>query len=209
MTFWERSWKNADKKRIAEYTGRLDMSEDPLTGFLKEHGAVKVCDAGCGCGAYSLKLCRHGFRVSGFDISGDAVLMTKELLSREGFDTGGFRKADIKSTGFAGGSFDAVVSREVIDHMTVKDCAAALAELLRVTRPGGFVLITLDRTDPEYESEPHVTPEAGDYLSSGGKWDGMVFHPYSEDELALLTRGRYVTIPLPCGEGIAAAIGKE
>lgn len=58
--------------------------------------------------------------------------------------------------------------------------------------------MTLDFSDDEYESEPHVVNGDGDYLFNAGKWDGMVFHPYSEDEIAeivpdgvdvLLTRG--------------------
>ena len=42
---------------------------------------------------------------------------------------------------FAANHFDAVVCLEVIEHVPVPDRSAAASELLRVTRPGGLVVI--------------------------------------------------------------------
>lgn len=59
----------------------------------------------------------------------------------------------------------------------------ATKELCRITKPGGIVLITLDSLDEEYETETHVVNEDGDYVFTDGKWNGMVFHPYSQEEV--------------------------
>lgn len=116
--------------------------------------------------------------------------MTKVLLSENGFHSEGFKQADVLSTGYADGCFDAVVARDVIDHMSIKQGIAAINELLRIVRPDGCVLLTLDLTENEYESEPHETNDDGDYLYVQGKWVGMVFHPYSPNDIEILADGK-------------------
>ena len=78
--------------------------------------------------------------------------------------------------------------------MPIQDGAAAVEEILRIVRPGGCVLMTLDGTDEEYESEPHIVNSDGDYLYSGGKWNGMVFHPYSPEEIDRLLNRKKPTL---------------
>ena len=189
-TFWVRKWKEAPSERMFEYAASFAMSDDAVIRFLQKKRAKNVCDAGCGCGIYSLKLFRCGFSVSGFDISADAVSLTKALLSKNGYPTEGFRQAGILSTGYEDDCFGAVIARDVIDHMPISQGIEAVNELLRIVRPGGCVLLTLDKTDSEYESEPHETNEDGDYLFHHGKWDGMVFHPYSARDIEKLTDGK-------------------
>jgi SAM-dependent methyltransferase len=53
--------------------------------------------------------------------------------------------ADARQLPFAAGSFDAVVSPSTLDHFaTVAEIAASLAEVRRVLRPGGRLVLTLD-----------------------------------------------------------------
>jgi SAM-dependent methyltransferase len=52
-------------------------------------------------------------------------------------------QADVARLPFAGASFDAVVSVDVLYHRGVEDDAAALAELARVCRPGGTLVLWL------------------------------------------------------------------
>jgi len=48
---------------------------------------------------------------------------------------------------FAGGSFDAVVAGELIEHLTPVDVDKALAEIRRVLKPGGRLLMTTPNPD--------------------------------------------------------------
>ncbi len=185
--FWDRSWDRVDPGRVARYVQGTELSADPLMAFFKEHRVESVCDAGCGCGVYSLKLAANGFRVSGFDVSARAVEMTKELLASQNFDGGDFEAADILSTPYPDHSFDAVVARDVVDHMPMADAIRAVKELYRITKPGGYLVLTLDSLDPEYETEKHTVSADGDYLYTEGKWKGMVFHSYSESQISKLT----------------------
>ena len=167
--FWERSWDAFDPSRVAAYLQGMEVSADPILDYVKRWGARTVCDAGCGCGAYMWKLASAGFQVSGFDVSARAVELTKALLDGVGFSRGIFRTADIAATGYPDGAFDAVVSRDVIDHLSWKYGVAAVKELYRITADGGCLILTLDGADEEYESQPHVLSEDGDYRFIHGK----------------------------------------
>lgn len=189
--FWNQSWKHVDMNRVSEYIEHMKSSEplpDSMIDYLKGRQAKTVCDAGCGCGAYSLKLALNGFQVFGFDLSPVAVCLTKELLSSRNIAHGGFHARNILSTGFDDNQFDAVISRDVVDHMPFANGIAAIRELYRIVKKDGSMIVTLDRSDAEYETEPHITNADGDYIFTGGKWAGMVFRPYSEDEIARLVQ---------------------
>ena len=188
-SFWDRSWETIDPERISSYAASIDTAEDAIIAFLQKMDVKHVCDAGCGCGIYSLMLARAGFAVSGFDIAEDAVRLTRGLLSENGYPAEDFKRADVLSTGYPSRRFDAVVARDVIDHMPIKQGVDAVRELLRIVRPGGRLLLTLDATDSEYESEPHEISEDGDYFFTHDKWAGMVFHPYSALEINKLAAG--------------------
>ena len=205
--FWETAWKTADPARIREAAERFDPREEPLLACLREREAETVCDAGCGCGLWSLYLASLGYRVSGFDLSAEAAALTRDLLREKGYAPGDFRAADVRATGFPAGAFDAVLAREVLDHLPIREAREALAELLRILRPGGCLLLSLDETDEEYEAQPHRVSPEGDYIYTAGKWKGMVFHPYSPAELEKLTRGHGARL-LPAKHGFAVLIEK-
>lgn len=207
--FWENSWSKIDPARVAAYVGSLDPSPDTIIQYLLSRGAKTVCDAGCGCGAYAAKLCFFGFSVSGFDLSPAAVRLAQALLAERGFATKGFRAADISETGFPNSRFDAVVARDVLDHLSLKSARRTAAELLRIAKPGGCVVLTLDAADEEYESEPHVLSPDGDYLYTDGKRCGMVFHPYTPETLSPLFPGRTMRLLASSETGFTAAFQKE
>ena len=200
--FWESAWKAVDRQRLADYAAQLDRSDDPIISELKTRAAVRVCDAGCGCGAYARKLAQRGFAVSGFDLSAEAA-----ALARSGCPSGDFLAADVLDTPYPDGAFDAVVARDVLDHLPRADAVKAVRELLRITRRGGCVLATLDALDADYVSAPHTVNADGDYFFTGGKWAGMVFHPYAAAELALLAQGHALRI-LDGSGGFTIAIEK-
>lgn len=177
-TFWAESWKSIDPKRIAEYVKSMDMAPDDMILILRQHQAKTVCDAGCGCGIYCAKLLRNGFSVFGFDVSEDAVQIAKRNAPEAELKT-----ADIRMTGYDSDSFDAVISRDVLDHMTKENAQLALRELYRIVKPGGIAIFTLDFPDEEYGKEPHEKNADGDFVYTSGKWAGMVFHPYTYEEI--------------------------
>ena len=94
-------------------------------------------DAGCGDGRYLAALAAElPARRAGCDIS-ERILET----ARARVDAD-FRQANLEALPFADGEFDVVLCSQVIEH--VLDADLALAELARVLRPGGTLVISTD-----------------------------------------------------------------
>lgn len=111
-----------------------------VLGRLALPAGAKVLDAGCGSGTNSIWLARHGFTVTGVDFSEFALGKAQEQAQRE--ETGdrvGFRFGDLTRLELEDASFDAVFCIGVLMH--IPRVEAALAELVRVVRPGGALVI--------------------------------------------------------------------
>ncbi len=93
-----------------------------------------VLEYGCGVGSYSLPLARRGARVTGIDISAEAIRISAAAAEKEGLDQARFIEMDAEAMSFADDSFDMIVGTAILHHL---DLPVALAELGRVLRPGG------------------------------------------------------------------------
>ena len=109
---------------------RLELRPAPASAV------PELLDAGCGTGGLTAKLARVG-RVTGVDWSPLAL----ELAARRGLPR--LLRGSVSALPLRKGTFDAVVSCDVLYHRAVADDAAALAELARVCRPGGVLLLNL------------------------------------------------------------------
>lgn len=100
-----------------------------------------VADIGCGGGIYSRGWKQLGAdAVTGIDFSRQ---MIDDARAATDADTVRFAIGIAAETGLESDAFDIVFSRAVIHHLT--DPAKAMAEALRITRPGGMVIVQ-DRT---------------------------------------------------------------
>ena len=90
-------------------------------------------DLGCGPGfvAARLRRLRPGLTMFGVDVDGQTLLRASPLLA--------VARADLLQLPFRSGAFDFAFSRLVLRH--VSEPATALAEVARVLRPGGVVMI--------------------------------------------------------------------
>lgn len=95
---------------------------------------ARVLDAGCGTGALSAALAARdpAARLTGLDY-GQAYL----LGARRRVPGAAFARGDIGALPFASGAFDSSLALLVLGF--VPDAAQAVAEMARVTRPGGVV----------------------------------------------------------------------
>ena len=97
----------------------------------------RVLEIGCGRGVFARVLAERGAELVAADFSSTAVRYAEQRLSELGVKT---VVADIQAIPLADESFDVVVSQETVEH--VHDPARALAELVRVTRRGGTLILT-------------------------------------------------------------------
>jgi SAM-dependent methyltransferase len=115
------------------YQGRRRVLERAIERLQLPPGA-RILDAGCGSGRNMVELARHG-AVTGVELSSTSAELARERSA------GDVVEGSVMDMPFDDGSFDLSVSLDVIEHLP--DDVAALAELRRVTRPGGALLVTV------------------------------------------------------------------
>lgn len=118
-------WWYAASRRLLQ---QLLSAELPAGG--------RFLDAGGGTGATAAWMAEHGTLVAA-DFEPAALAMNRELHPT----TTGFAAADVQRLPFAAGSFDATVCVTVLCHESIPDPGVAVAELARVTAPGGLVCL--------------------------------------------------------------------
>jgi SAM-dependent methyltransferase len=125
----EGHWWFAGRRRIVR--GELERLPLPSPG--------ELLDVGCGSGRNLVELARFG-TVAGVEISPQAAA----VATRRG--VGDVRVGPVESLTWDDGVFDLVACLDVLEH--TPDDHVTLCELRRVTRPGGFLLLTV----PAYQA---------------------------------------------------------
>ena len=129
-------------KRWATDVGRADWL-DPhpavvaLLPELKARDARTALDLGCGVGRHALLLAESGFAVEAFDGSATGLDVVRDAAAARGLELA-FKHGNADALPYADGSFDFVLSWNVIYHGTLGDAGARLAEIWRVLKPGGL-----------------------------------------------------------------------
>jgi SAM-dependent methyltransferase len=125
----EHHWWYRGRRRII----RAELDQLPLPVH------ASVLDAGCGSGRTLQELVDYG-EVQGIELNEQAG----ELARARGH--GEVRIGRLEELPWASGTFDLITCLDVIEH--TPDDRAALAELRRVCRPGGWMLVTV----PAYQA---------------------------------------------------------
>jgi SAM-dependent methyltransferase len=107
-----------------------------------DHSTATVFDAGCGPGEYLGELGDAGVRVFGMDASEEMLAASGELLRDRGLEGAPpLVRGDLEHVPVKSGSFDAVLCIGVLGYL--ESDAGALAELHRLLRPGGVLIVNV------------------------------------------------------------------
>lgn len=125
-------------RNLAAQAAAIWPQEAPLFDRYRLPEAPRILDAGCGTGEIASRLARRwpGGEVLGVDVLEGSLRLARERHA--GLAPGlRFEQRSVYELGLPDASFDLTVCRHVIQSIPRAD--AVLAELVRVTRPGGRV----------------------------------------------------------------------
>ncbi len=132
-------FKNAQKQGWAHFAPLEMTTMLPAARLVKFAGiapGMRVLDVACGTGVAAIPAARAGANVTALDL-------TPALLERARFNANlagveiDWHEGDVEKLPFADSTFDAVISQ--FGHIFAPRPAMALAEMLRVLKPGGTI----------------------------------------------------------------------
>ena len=164
---------------ILELRGRHPQQAAIRRAYLDSLGSLaglRALDVGCGTGVVARDIARRvgpGGSVTGVDPAHGLIDTAERIRSEQALDNAAFSVEDGRALSFADASFDLTAAVTVLCH--VPERAAVLREMVRVTRPGGTVLVF----DGEYAANQiqHPDPDATGRVIAG--WhQGAIDDPY-------------------------------
>jgi ubiquinone/menaquinone biosynthesis C-methylase UbiE len=101
----------------------------------------RILEAGCGAGLTTVELAKRGYRVNAVDTVEDMLGLTRQATREAGIDDlVETSLADIYQLGFPSQHFELIVAVGVLPWLD--EPGKAMLELYRVTKPGGYVIVT-------------------------------------------------------------------
>jgi ubiquinone/menaquinone biosynthesis C-methylase UbiE len=142
--------------RFIDFAHRLGMKAAfrILEGKLGSLNGRAVLDLGCGRGRWSKDYAHRGAKVTGADISPEAIRLLAEEMPQHYFIAG-----DITTLQFSDQQFDVVNSVTVLQHLPDWKQTIALDLLSRWVKPGGYVVLLENILAFD---APHVFPHRPD-----------------------------------------------
>ncbi len=131
-----RSWEYA---RSGDYHRNLDPNWSYTPTYLRKMAYVRrfvdslprnarILDAACGEGVLVEEFGRNGWDIEGLDLN---------------YESASVRRGDVRELPYPSNSFDLVLLLDALEHLAYEDQPRCLAEIHRVIRPMGFLLISV------------------------------------------------------------------
>jgi SAM-dependent methyltransferase len=136
-------WADTAERLAALEEGRREDLTERVRRFVQPTGEERALDAGTGTGALAFALAPHVAEVLAVDR--EPALLEQARLRAAAFPNVTFAEGDITRLDLVTGSFDLAGCARALHH--VRRPELAMAELARVTRPGGQVLV-IDQIAP-------------------------------------------------------------
>ncbi len=156
-TFYQKpkiSWLEPDQVTPA-YIKRWTQSEWTvrfmLAARLKPDKQIRILEAGCGTGIYSLALSMLGFSIDAFDYNEEALAIARQLqakIKKEGCELPvRFYQDNLLNIQSSPHTYDFVFNQAVLEYFCDdQERNQALKEMVRVTKHGGKVAVIVQHT---------------------------------------------------------------
>jgi cyclopropane fatty-acyl-phospholipid synthase-like methyltransferase len=151
---------------------------DLLENTLSLNSCSTILDLGCGRGRHAINLARKGYRVTGIDLSEQAIETAKQKKEELGLNNVNFQVRDMRNP--LPSPFDAVVNLFTTFGYFIKDDENALVldSVCQMLEPGG--IFVLDYLNAEYVRSTYEPTDKGtfqdiDYNINRYLKDGAIF----------------------------------
>ncbi len=196
-------------------SSRVLILDEPMLRLAGDVRSLKVCDVGCGEGRFSRMLSDRGAHVVGVDPVRGLLSNAKHRDQHGAYVRAGGEAIPLKSE-----TFDLVVCYLVL--IDIPDFRSAIAEIARITKPGGRILIANMNSFTTTLPNPFVRDEngvfqhvlVGDYLHERTDviaWAGVEvlnyhrpFEAYMQALLGQSLRLTHFEEPQPAVEAVVA-----
>lgn len=140
-SYWRSVYAEDDLQSLV-YRQRMGTVEAWLHA-LPLSTAAQALDVGCGAGLMTVAMAGRGLNVTATDSSPEMIAQCERRVRAAGLDGHvAVARADAHALPFADGSFDLVVAIGLLPWL--HDPAGGVRELVRVTRPDGWIIVTAD-----------------------------------------------------------------
>ena len=127
---------------------QLPLDRQVLDTFVKRIAAGEfVLDLGCGPGQIGQYLAERGLRIVGMDLAEQML-----LVARHRTGIGRLACGDMRAIPFRSGSFSGVVAFYSVHNLPLPALGTALAEINRILKPSGTLVVTTHLGDGEVYS---------------------------------------------------------
>jgi SAM-dependent methyltransferase len=175
-TVWDDVFKDKGHVFREIHPDVAQLAEDlrPSTGKL-------VLDLGSGTGRHIIYLAQQGFDVYGFDNAAYGIELTQQWLAEEGLSANLHLGDMTAKLPYDDNFFDAIVSIQVIHHARLEIIEALIAEIARILKPQGQLLVTVPAVKNQAKTYEQIAPHT--FIPLDGIEKGLPHYYFDEDQL--------------------------
>ncbi|MFQ5733878.1 MAG: class I SAM-dependent methyltransferase [Planctomycetaceae bacterium] len=130
-----------DAQRFTSAEGRFveRYEEEFMLDLLAQYDVCRVLDVPAGTGRLTVPFARR-FEVVAADVSNDMLALARRKAENRGVHVR-FQQCDVAHLPFGDGTFDAVVTVRLFQHLPTAMAPDVIDELFRVVAPGGVLVV--------------------------------------------------------------------
>jgi SAM-dependent methyltransferase len=158
---------------VSKHTGGFPATEE-LLAMCHIEGSREVLEVGCGIGAGAAHMAKqYGLRVVAVDLSEKMLDWARQRVQEAGVaGRVEFHQANVLDLPFDADRFDAVICESVLAFL--EDKAAAIAEMVRVLKPGRYVglneVLWMETPPPGLAQKAAPTTSLGAHILTADGW---------------------------------------
>lgn len=170
---------------VFQTQGRVFEEPHPLLSTVVErlqaNHAQNVLDLGAGTGRHVIFLASNGFATYALDSAPEGLAQTQRWLGAVGLQATLLEHDIYQPLPFADQFFDGIVSIQVIHHARLSQIEALIAELHRILKPGGLLLVTVAKAMNQAQDYQEIEPNT--YLPLDGREAGLPHYFFTPEQL--------------------------